>query len=80
MAVQEVEMRIKPVLDGPVVRPGDTLVVRIDLSHVSTRQQFDELVDRIVGQIEERLPGVKVVVVAADQLVIYRPDPEADNG
>lgn len=80
MAVQEVEMHIKPVIDAPTVRPGDTLVVRIDLSRGLTRQQFDELVDRITDQLEESLPGVKVVVLAADQVVIYRAEPEADHG
>lgn len=75
MASQEVEVHFKPVIDGPVIRPGDTLVVRVDLSRRWTQEQAD----RVKAELKERLPGVDVLIVAADQLVIYRPEPEADR-
>lgn len=50
------------------VRPGDTLVVAID-QHYSSQEMvaFKE-------RFEQRLPGVKVTVVTARQLLVYRPE------
>ena len=50
------------------VRPGDTLVVAID-QHYDARAMaaFKE-------RLEERLPGVKVTVLTARQLLVYRPE------
>lgn len=53
-----------------VVRPGDTLVVRVNPSHGWFRSHLDEL----AHSIKERLPGIEVLIVTADQLVIYRPE------
>jgi len=72
VAPRELELRINPVLDAPVVRPGDTLIARF--SGLLTMEQADQ----IKAGLEAHLPGVEVVVVAADQLVIYRPEPGAD--
>lgn len=76
MAKNEVEVHIKPVLDGPVVRPGDKLIARVNPDRNWTLAQ----VDKLAADIKERLPGVDVCVVTADQLVIYRPEPEVDCG
>lgn len=75
MAKHEIEMHVKPILDGPVVRPGDTLVARVNPGHGWKPEQVSELVDGI----KELLPGVNVVVLTADQLVIYRPETSDDN-
>ena len=50
------------------VRPGDTLIVAID-QHYGPQDMvaFKE-------RLEERLPGVKVTVVTARQLLVYRPE------
>jgi hypothetical protein len=70
MARQEVELTIKPVLDAVTVRPGDRLIVRVrpDI----TREQADEL----AGQLQERLPGLDVIILAAEQIVVYWPTTE----
>lgn len=52
------------------VRPGDRLVVRV------SRPLDMEQADRLRGVLAEGLPGVEVVVVQADQLLVYRPDSE----
>jgi hypothetical protein len=72
MAPKEMELHIKPVLDAPVVRPGDALLVRVggDVTYEHALQ--------LKSEMEARLPGVIVHVIPADQLVIYRPEPGAD--
>jgi hypothetical protein len=50
-----------------VVRPGDTLVL-------ATRRQLSQAdADGYKHRLQDRLPGVEVVIVAADALVVYRP-------
>lgn len=64
-------MLAEAISNAVIVRPGDTLIVRIqpDIS----RQRFEEFAD----SIKARLPEVKVVVLAAEQLLVYRPDGES---
>lgn len=54
---------------GFVLRPGDTLIVRVspDISNES----YGEL----LSALKKELPGVTVVVVVAEQLMAYRPEP-----
>lgn len=52
---------------GVVVRPGDGLVVAVPLGSTA-----DDL-QRLKEALAERLPDVAVTVVAANQLVVYRP-------
>lgn len=68
---REVELTIKPKLDSldaVTVRPGDKLIVRI-AGPVSM-----DLADRLKKGLEELLPGVEPVIIAADQMLVYRPD------
>lgn len=56
------------VLEALTVRPGDTLVVRVRDN--LTIQQADEL----KAAIEERMPGVKTILLAAEQIAVYKPE------
>ncbi len=51
-----------------VLRPGDRLVVGV------SRRISDEEAARMRAQVGEHLPGVKVVIIQAEQLLAYRPD------
>jgi hypothetical protein len=53
---------------GMVIRPGDTLILRVPL--YTTR----ELVHKVKEQLAKVLPDVNLVVIAAEQLAIYRPN------
>jgi len=55
------------VLEAVVVGPGDTLIVRVGRD--TTLAEADELKTRLHG----RVPGVNVVVLAADQIAAYKP-------
>jgi hypothetical protein len=55
-----------PISEALVIRPGDKLLVRVDV-HTS-RERAMELRD----QISERLPEVEVCVIAAEQLAVFR--------
>jgi hypothetical protein len=61
----EVLVQIDP---GMVIRPGDTLIVRVPLYTTA------ELVHRLKERAAEVLPEVNLVVIAAEQMAIYRPD------
>lgn len=54
--------------EATIIRPGDKLVVRTsaDLS----QKQADEW----RAMLAERLPGVDVTFIVADQLLVYRPE------
>jgi DNA-binding transcriptional LysR family regulator len=54
------------VQEGLVVRPGDSLVVRVSPS--TGVKQIRELLE----QLRARFPGVEVTVVAAEQLAVLR--------
>jgi hypothetical protein len=57
--------------EAVVVRPADTLIVRIDPR--STMEQAH----RVLSQLKADLPDVAgVVLVAAEQILVYRPDGE----
>ncbi|MEO3875542.1 hypothetical protein ABGB18_42745 [Nonomuraea sp. B12E4] len=55
-----------------VVRPGDTLIVR--LSADMTVEQFTRFRESIEPTLNEKLPGVKVLIIGGvEQLAVYRP-------
>jgi hypothetical protein len=59
---------LEAVLDATVLRPGDTLVLRV-AADVS-REWFEDFKAHLAG----RLPGVETVVVAGvEQMLVYRP-------
>lgn len=49
-----------------VVQPGDTLIVRVAM--IQQDHAF-----ALKAALKERLPGVEVIAIGADQLAIYRP-------
>lgn len=51
-----------------IVRPGDTLVVAHPV------QLTEQQADIIKHRIKNRLRGVEVVILHANQLAVYRPD------
>lgn len=71
------DAQIPEVLGGLVVRPGDTLIVRVQQGMY--REQFDRAADLISEMMEKRCPGVKVAVIAAEQLAVYRPGGDTDG-
>lgn len=60
---------LEGIVEELVIRPGDTLVVRVQAA-ISPQQ-----VDELKRELSERLPGVKALVVAAEQIAVYRPAP-----
>jgi hypothetical protein len=54
-------------LSGSVVQPGDTLLIAI------SGQATPGEIDRMVSLLSEDLPGVRVIAIPAQQLIIYRP-------
>lgn len=58
------------VADGVIVRPGDTLVVRVrDFSTEAEAAEWRQM-------LEDLLPGVKAIIVCADELVVHRQQEE----
>lgn len=55
-------------MDGLVVRPGDTLIVRYDRTFNADEAQ------RVKDKLRERLPGVDVLVIGCQQIAVYRPE------
>lgn len=49
-----------------IVRPGDKLVIAIG------SRMTDQEADRMKNHIQDQLPGVSVVLVEAEALVVYR--------
>lgn len=52
-----------------IVKPGDTLIVRVDPEHCPDAQVLDE----VKRELEKHLPHVKALVVACHELGVYRP-------
>lgn len=52
-----------------IVQPGDTLVVAVAAGSAATAEAVNDFTERLGGS----LPGVKIVVVAANALAVYRP-------
>lgn len=60
--------QVAEIAQTAVVRPGDTLIVRVPTG--STR----DAVDRMLEGLRQNLPDVAALVVAAEGLAIYRPE------
>lgn len=57
--------------EAVIVRPGDKLIVRV--RHDVAEKEFDEFRERL----SEKLPGVDLVLLNAEQMLVYRPDGDA---
>lgn len=64
---------VTQVVQTAVVRPGDTLIVRVAPSSTPSWAQ------QIGAALRERLPDMTIVVVAAEELVVYRSEPPLYN-
>lgn len=75
MAAAGMTLPVEVEMSVATVRPGDIVIVRY------SRVLSAEWVDKIKGQLKERLPGIRdVVVIEADELAIYRPDQVDGDG
>jgi hypothetical protein len=54
-------------VETAVVRPGDTLIIRL------ARSVTAETAADYRAKLEDRLPGVDILVLAADGIAVYRP-------
>lgn len=65
------------VAEALVVRPGDTLLLRVgDMSPA----QFQRFRDDVGPRLGERLPDVKVVVIGGvEQIAVYHPGAPAEG-
>lgn len=68
--MEPVELEVHTIISAVTVRPGDTLVVAVNLARPLTDQEADDIRRRL----ETVLPGVSVEPVVASALVVYRPD------
>lgn len=50
-----------------IVRPGDTLILRV------TRRLAADQAEHIKAAVQQRIPGIDVVIIECDQLSVYRP-------
>jgi hypothetical protein len=66
----EVLVQIDPAM---VIRPGDTLIVRVPLLTTA------EIVHKAKEQLAKVLPDVNLVVIVGEQMAIYRPDDDTPN-
>lgn len=57
-----------------VIRPGDTVLVRL------SSDMRPEYCLQVAERLRDRLPGVEVLVIAADGIDVYRPDPPGEGG
>lgn len=66
------------VAEGLVVRPGDTLVLR--LAKDIAFEDFERFRDQTISLIKERTPGVEVLIVggAVEQIAVVRADRGGD--
>jgi hypothetical protein len=73
MASADLAVTLQPFIEALTIRPGDTLIVRVDPSYSPAE------VAELKAAIADRLPDLAVVVIAADQIAAYRPG-DTDDG
>lgn len=79
MAKDSVEIAVVPKwasldLDTSTVRPGNKLIIRYS-GTISI-----DFVDEVTSELRSRLPGVEIVIVQADQILVYRDGDSATEG
>jgi hypothetical protein len=67
---------VAPILEAIAVRPGDTLVIRVNEG--IDRAELDGFRADAEAVLAKQAPGVKFVVVAAEQLAVCRAEDGAD--
>ncbi|MEV7805000.1 hypothetical protein AB0O28_18825 [Microbispora sp. NPDC088329] len=71
MSAEAVEL-LQGVEEAAVVRPGDTLVLR--LGERVSPEQFARFRDGALPALKERLPDVELLIVGGvEQMLVYRP-------
>jgi len=68
------DLQLDAIMEAAILRPGCKFVVRIDPDRATS-----ELVHEFRSQLATRLPGVDVVVVAADGMTVYEPGEAVDG-
>jgi hypothetical protein len=63
---REIELQVNT--SFAVARPGDTLVIAVD------KKLNMQKVEDMKMRLQELLPGIMILVVEANQLMVYRPD------
>ncbi|MFF7899968.1 hypothetical protein ACFZCV_14405 [Streptomyces sp. NPDC007920] len=56
-----------------VIRPGDTLLIRLRSDAPLVQQKT------VTDRLRDRLPGVDVLVIAAEGVDVYRPNPSGEE-
>jgi hypothetical protein len=75
VSTQPVEIDGAQLVEAAILRPGDTLVIRVD-PHTSA-----EFAAQLKERGRELLPNeVNLVIVAAEQLLVCRPGEEVQEG
>lgn len=61
--------------DAHVIRPGDTVILRVDQTVTPDQARF------VAETLKDKLPGVEVLIVGAVAGIdVYRPTTESDIG
>lgn len=72
------EQSLPGVAEALVIRPGDTLILRLDSG--LTPGQLEARRDRLVPSLKARVPGVEVIMLGGvEQMAVYRPDRPAEG-
>lgn len=78
-SLPEFELRTTDIDEVTVIRPGDTLVLR--LASEIPPCQVDQVTRTLRDRLRARLPGVDVLLITGvDGLAVYRPDAQAEAG
>ncbi|MEU8278231.1 hypothetical protein ACFYOK_37310 [Microbispora bryophytorum] len=68
----ELAALLQGVEEAAVVRPGDTLVLRLGAK--TSPAEFERFRELGLPKLKERLPGVEVLLVGGvEQMLVYRP-------
>lgn len=72
------EQSLPGVAEALVIRPGDTLILRLDSG--LTPSQLEAYRDRLVPSLKAWVPGVEVIMIGGvEQMAVYRPDLVVDT-
>jgi hypothetical protein len=73
------EELVNGIAEAAILRPGDTLVVRV--GDTVTHKNINEFSDHLRAKFKEQVPDVAVFVMGGvEQLLVYRPDEHDGHG